>query len=200
MIMFGRKRIQTFKEFHRLVPEILRRMNEDQELALRAAANPLLAFREMGLLLTEEVEKEVEKILRFTPQERKRMEELEKELLKHTDKPLDFRSDQEVGSFLMKDLKLKKAKVARAVEISDVLETARTILSRKKVTWSDPFQEHKDAHPIMPALLEYRKIYHGKPGFASKAYYNELKSGKRKLPITGIKLTFPGGAPIHEEE
>jgi hypothetical protein len=198
--MFGIKRIQSFKEFHRLVPEILQRMNEDQELALRAAANPLLAFREMGLRLTDEVEKEVEKILRFTPQERKRLEELEKELQKHTEKPVDFRSNEEVGSFLLKDLKLKKAKDVKSVESSDVLETARILLSRKKKAWSDPLQELKDAHPVMPALLEYRKIYGNKPGFASKTYYNELKSGKRKLPITGIRLTFPGGAPIHEEE
>jgi len=198
--MFGIKRIQSFKEFHRLVPEILLRMNEDQELALRATANPLLAFREMGLRLTDEVEKEVEKILRFTPRERKQLEDLEKELHKHTEKPVDFRSNEEVGSFLLKDLKLRKAKDFRSVESYDVLETARTLLSRKKKAWSDPLQELKDAHPVMPALLEYRRIYHGKPGFASKAYYNELKSGKRKLPITGIRLTFPGGAPIHQEE
>lgn len=100
----------------------------------------------------------------------------------------------------MKDLKLRKIKVTRSVEPPDVLETARTLLSRKTVTWPDPFHELKDAHPIMPALLEFRKIYRSKPGFASKVYYNELKSGKRKLPITGIRLTFPGGAPIHEEE
>lgn len=198
--MFGIKRIQSFKEFHRLVPEILLRMNEDQELALRAAANPLLAFREMGLRLTDEVEKEVEKILRFTPRERKQLEDLEKELHKHTEKPVDFRSNEEVGSFLLKDLKLRKAKDFRSVESYDVLETARTLLSRKKKAWSDPLQELKDAHPVMPTLLEYRRIYHSKPGFASKAYYNELKSGKRKLPITGIRLTFPGGAPTHEEE
>jgi DNA polymerase I-like protein with 3'-5' exonuclease and polymerase domains len=198
--MFGIKRIQSFKDFHRLVPEILQRMNEDQELALRATANPLLAFREMGLRLTDEVEKEVEKILRFTPRERKQLEDLEKELHKHTEKPVDFRSNEEVGSFLLKDLKLRKAKDFKSVESSDVLETARILLSRKKKAWSDPLQELKDAHPVMPALLEYRRIYHGKPGFASKAYYNELKSGKRKLPITGIRLTFPGGAPTHEEE
>ena len=198
--MFGRKRIQTFKEFHRLVPEILQRMNEDQELALRAAANPLLAFREMGLVLTGEVEKEVEKILRFTPQERKRLEDLEKELHRHTEKPVDFRSDEEVGALLVKDLKLKKVKISKSVETSDVLESARILLSRKKAVWSDPLGELKDAHPMMPALLEYRKIYRGKPGFASKTYYNELKSGKRKLPITGIRLTFPGGVPIHEED
>lgn len=197
--MSEKKQIQIFKEFHRLVPEILQRMNEDQELAFRAATNPLLAFREMGYFMTEEVEHEVEIFIRFTPKERKRLEDLEKQLLSHASKKIDFRKPEAIEAFITKDLKLKKISNLKALPSTDVIEIGRRTIEKKNLDWKDPLLELKKAHPAIPLLIEFRKILYSKPGFASKTYYDELKSGKRKLPISKIRITFPDGALIHEE-
>ena len=191
--------IQTFKEFHRLVPEILQKMNEDQELALRAAVNPLLAFRELGYALSPQVEQEVENFIRYSPKQRKRMEDLEKLLYEHAGKKIDLRKPEAIESFVTKDLNIRKISNLKSLPSSDVLELAKLAVYKKKTEWKDPLTELEKAHPAIPLLLEYREIQFSKPGFASKTYYDELKSGKRKLPVTGIRITFPGGKIKHEE-
>lgn len=135
--MFETKKIQTFKEFHRLVPEILKRLNEDHDLAVRASANPLLAFREMGIVLSDDVAKEVEKFIRFTPAEQKRLENLEKELSKYTDRKIDFRSTKDVESFLTKDLKITEAVNLKVSGSPNVKQEAHTRLKEKQQLWKD---------------------------------------------------------------
>ena len=70
-------KITSFKEFHRLVPKIVQQINANPELAIRGTVNPLLAIEELGYDLAPEVLKQLERILRFQPAERKRIKELE---------------------------------------------------------------------------------------------------------------------------
>ena len=197
--MIETNQIQTFKEFHRHVPEILKRLNEDTDLAIRACVNPLLAFHEMGFRLSDDVAKEVEKIILFTPAEQKRLEKLEKELSKYTRRKIDFRSTRDVESFITKDLKIKKPTSLKVSGSTNVRQDAQMRIRKKEHLWNDTLERIKDNHPALKPLLEYRSIYYGKPGFASKSLYNDLKSGKRKLPISGIKIKFPENIANHEE-
>ena len=153
----------------------------------------------MGIVLSGDVAKEVEKIIRFTPAEQKRLEDLEKELSKYTDRKIDFRSAKDVENFLTKDLKITEAVKLKVSGLPNVKQEAHARLKKKQQQWNDPLEKLKDLHPAMKPLLEYRSIYYGKPAFASKSLYNDLKSGKRKLPVTGLKIKFPENIVNHGE-
>ncbi len=198
--MLVHKQIKTFKEFHRNVPKILKKLNEDSGLAIRALANPLLAFDEMGFRLSDDVAMEVEKFTRFTLPEQKRLDKLEKELSKFTERKIDFRSTKDVEAFITKDLKIRKPSGLEINSLTNAKNNAQIYLGKKELVWKDSLEQIKSKHPAMKPLLELRSIYNNKPGFASKASYNELKSGKRKLPISGIKIIFPANFDNHEED
>ena len=74
------KKISSFKAFHELVPKIVEQFAHDDALSIRALANPLLAFEELGYRLAPEVQKKVERILLYPPATRKKLQTLEKDI------------------------------------------------------------------------------------------------------------------------
>ena len=127
------KTITSFKEFHQLVPTILKHLNDNQALALRALANPLLAFDEMGYRLSPGVSKEVERIIRFSPAQRKILEKLEADLSKFTKRKLEYVSAKDVASFLSDDLKIEWDSKTKLGTPSNAKKNAEEIMKNKKI-------------------------------------------------------------------
>lgn len=194
------KKIENFKDFHRLIPEFIKEINKDQQLAIRAAVNPLLAFEELGYDLPPEVQKKVGIFIRFRPKDRKRLTELEAEIYKAAGCTFDIDSPREVETVLFKTLKMRKPKGMEKMVALNVIKKGMAIAmkqKKKKVEEVDPLQELKEKHAIIAPLLSYRKIQAGSSGFASRSLYEELKAGKKKFPISKMRVRFP---EQHEHE
>lgn len=190
------KKIENFKDFHRLIPEFIKEINKNQQLAIRAAVNPLLAFEELGYDLPPEVQKKVEIFVRFRPKERKRLTELEAEIYKTAGCTFDVDSPQEVETVLFKTLKMRKPKEMEKLSALDVIKKGAAIVNKnrnkkKKVEEVDPLEVLKEKHVVIAPLLSYRKIQAGSPGFAPRSLYEELKAGKKKFPISKMSVRFP---------
>lgn len=155
--------IRTWKELQARVGEILERLNEDPDLVLAAAANPLEALRELGYSLGEDLEREVEARLRFGPQDGPRKVELEKAVVAAVGRPVDALDDREV------DRVLAKAGLRPGSRKADRLEPLR------------------GKHPVIEPLIELRDIERRAPRFASPDTYQRLRSGKARLPITRLR-------------
>ena len=194
-----KKKIQKFKDFHREVPDIVKEISKDQQLALRAAVNPLLAMEELGYELETKIQKEVERILRFSPKERKRLKDLETEIHKLAGRAIDLDSPKEIETVLFKEFKLNKPKSMESLDQPDIIDRGATLSKHKGFRWIDPLRPLEKEHPIIAPLLEYRKLQVSRPGFAPRALYKKLKSGKIRFPITEIRLDFPEHDEIHEE-
>ena len=65
--------LSSFEAFHRLVPSIVKRINEDTALAMRAMTNPILAMEELGIELEPALAREVERRLRFGEERGKKL-------------------------------------------------------------------------------------------------------------------------------
>lgn len=193
------KNIHNFKEFHSLVPKIAKEINRDPQLAIRAMANPLLAIKEMGYKLPREVEVKIEKFIRFSPEERRKMKQLEQKSHKLAGKTFDLDSPQQIEAVLFRDLALEKPKGMKTLRIPERVEEGAKQIYKENVDWTDPLESLRDAHKIIAPLLEYRKLMFSKPGFASETLYHQLKSDERRLPISGIRIDFSERAQNHEE-
>ncbi len=191
-----KKKITSFKAFHKLVPQIIEELARDDALAVRAAVNPLLAFEELGYSLTPEVQKRVEHILRFPPKTRKRLQELEEDIHKIAGKKFDIDNEEDINKLLFQQLKLTRPKGRLAVVSEEVIRQGSEFVKGKRPQWSDPLQAQEKAHAIMPPLLAYRKLMAERSGFAPRKLYEQLKSGQRKLPVSKIRINFPDQ---HEE-
>jgi len=190
------KKINSFKKFHKLIPILVKKINEDKNLGIRAAVNPLLAFEEMGYVLSKEVQKKVERFIRFTPEERKRLNELEKQIYEVAGHTFDIDSPETLEKLLFKELKIAKPKDIKGLGLPEPDKAGAELIKRRKVKWVDPLNSLEGVHPIISPLVSYRKIQASRPGLAQRSLYEELKTGKRRLPISRIRVRFP---EQHEE-
>ena len=192
--------IKNFKEFHSLVPTIIKQVIADQELAKRALVNPCLAFEELGYNISLEIQYEIEKYLRFSKQERKQIEDLEKEITKIAGKKINPGSLEELLPVLHK-LKVSSSIINRLLKEKriDSIEMSKLIIKNQKPGWRDPLKEAMKSIPELKGIIEYRKIINSKPPLGSKEMYEKLKKGETKLPISDIQITFHKNMKHHEE-
>jgi len=191
------REIKSFEEFHKLVPLIIRKVNRDPELAIRAAANPLLAFEEMGFKMSPELKREVELRIRFSEEEIKKMTMLKNEIRTITGKEVDPLSEKTVERLLFKDLKIKRPSTLRSLNLPEPF--LKKIQKGKQVLFEDPLTAIKTDHPVVEKLQQYRKLYLSKPGFVSKDFYERIKAGEVRLPVTNIKIRVHENHHLREE-
>lgn len=68
--------IGSIEELRQQVPAILKRLNADQALLLAAAANPVFALEELGYRIPNELLRDLDRRIRFSPAERERLDAL----------------------------------------------------------------------------------------------------------------------------
>lgn len=192
------KKISTFNDFHRLVPKIVKQINDDSLLCIRAAVNPLLAFEELGYILTPAVKKEVEYMIRFTPKERSKLEKLEKQLQDEAGSDVNFDDSKDIERLLFKTLKLSKPPKLKTISLPDVMTTGSVLCKEKRTAWTDPLKSLSKKHPVLKPLLAYRELQVKRPSFGNRTVYDKLKTQKKTLPISRIRINFPE-QPCHEE-
>lgn len=192
-------RLETFKEFHALVPKIVKAITAHPALAQRALANPLLAIEELGYQLSDTVQWEIERYVRYSRTSRKALTELENEIGRLIGKKIDPHNEAALEETLFVDLNLKRPR--NSIRLSQVhpREAAHAKIQAPIQTPVDPLHEIVDAHPAVRLIIQYREVIHRTAPLATREQYEELKSGKRTLPVGKITITFTRDPAYHEE-
>jgi DNA polymerase I-like protein with 3'-5' exonuclease and polymerase domains len=180
-------KIDNFKHFHRCIPEIVSEINQNTRLGILAMANPLLTLKEMGYEIPADVEKKIERWLRFETSEIGKLEKLEKEIEKLSNEKLNLDNPDEVEKLLFKKLKLKRPKNLPPID-----------LNKKVPSKSNPLQKLKGTNKIIDLLREYQSVASGKTAFVPLQKFNQLKSGKKKAPVSKITFNLPENYQHHE--
>lgn len=190
--------IDSLRDLQRLVPAIVKEINADERLALRAAANPLLALEELGYRLTPEVRTEAERRIRFSPQTIERLSQLSEAIYSYADERFDIESPAEIERVLFEKLKLprietkeppkvQRKRPAQQPEPTLALQPSPSYLRRPFV---DPLERLRGAHPIMEPLLEYRRLEASEPRLAPRELYERIKRGDVALPVTRLRASL----------
>ena len=180
--------IDSIEALQKVVPLIVKAVNDDQAFGLRAAANPLLAAEELGYQIAPEIRQTVERRVRFSQEDASRLGELEAQVYKLAGLQFDIDSSQELDRILFEKLKLPRPTSPQQT----APDSYRKLASAPPATvgaaqTADPLEELRDAHPIMPPLLEYRRIDRSTPHLAPRELYERIRSGEVKMPITRIQ-------------
>lgn len=199
--------IDSIDTLRRRVPSIVRQLNEEPALALRAAANPILALAEMGYELTDRLAREVELRLRFTPATIERLSALRERLAKLAGEPFDPDNAAELRRILFEKLELPplpprgQAIVVAAGPVAR--QSASTPRDELDFPWippggvrhPDPLEGLRKAHPIIEPLIEYRAIQASQPPLATKEIFERLARGELTGPTLRIRARLKEAPP-----
>ncbi len=99
--------ITTLTELRRRVPSILERINDDPALAAAAATNPILALDELGERLTPALAADVERRVRFSREDAKRLEALGREVARAAGRSCRLEDPEQLARLLFVELGLQ---------------------------------------------------------------------------------------------
>jgi DNA polymerase I-like protein with 3'-5' exonuclease and polymerase domains len=184
------QKISSFKEFHALVPKLVKEITKDQALAMRAMANPIFAFEELGYELAEPVRQKVEDLLRFRPAERKKLKSLRAKIDKAAGGAIDPDSPASIEKGLFKELNLRRPKKVAEAGIPEPASMARARAVESAARWEDPLTTLEGKHAVVEPLLEYRSLQASRAPLATREQYEQIRSGEVRLPVTSITLHF----------
>jgi hypothetical protein len=195
--------ITSWEELRARVSELLAALNGDTNLAIAAAANPILALEELGYQVAAESRRAIEDRFRFSYRKAARLRALRRELTELAGRPIDIDSADDVRKLLVEDLRvfdsksvsLKQSGGCRTTDRSRDKPSAPVRSSFEPMAvqtlWAepapDPLEPWRGTHPIMIPLLEYRQLDASEPRLAPSDLYQELRAGRRKSPIVGIR-------------
>ena len=178
-------RVESIDDLRSHMPAILKAVNAQRDLALRAAVNPLFAIAELGYIVPDHLLRAVEHRIRFSPEQGSRLEQLAEKIHKHAGHSFDIESPDELGNVLFSELKLRPGSGAVAASLP-------------RMRWAQADPETLDAlrgtHPIIEPLLEYRKIEASEPRLGTRDLYDKVANGSVRLPITEISFKLHRGA------
>jgi hypothetical protein len=202
------RRISTIHQFQRAVPSIVKAVNADPELALRAAANPLMAVEELGYTIAEDVRRQAERLVRFAPDKVERLEKLEAEVHELVGEPFDIDSADALARMLFERLKLTPPRVGPSKDQAQ--QQSQSALPQApyppEITAPlpprvfghepipDPLEPLREAHPVMEPLLAYRQLEASSARLAPPDLYERIRDGKVELPVTRIRATLQRGS------
>lgn len=195
------RRIDSLPELRRRVPVILEQINADPSLALRAAANPLLALEEIGYDLSPELRTEVEQRVRFPEATRERMTELANKIHAAVPGRFDLDEPEDVARLLFDELQLPPLpqrvplSTGKLQQVEDIRPKPRPKLHPLAPPFARPggprpvdvIEPLRDAHPVVPMLLEYRALQASSPPLAPPALYKRIARGEAEIPKLRIR-------------
>jgi hypothetical protein len=177
----AKKKLLSWGSAQQRIGGILASLNKNPDLMLAAAANPLLALRELGYEISEGAEQEFEDRIRFGPRNGPKLGGLREEIFKSAGRRFDLDSPEALVDVLSSLIKTDKG--GHTFTRAEAIPMAFTLRPNRP---ADPLEKVRRAHPIMEPLLEYRRMQASTPKFATKEFYDEIRQKKRALPITKL--------------
>jgi competence ComEA-like helix-hairpin-helix protein len=205
-----RHSVGSWEQLQTNIESILEQMNASPQLALAAAANPLLALEELGYDIDPAARSEITRRLRFSPRIAVRLRQLEDEVAAIAGRRVDLDSAEDLQRLLFKELRLD----ARGDSEDDYQQKAQ-----HKQGWSpsldtrplppdlssigkrdDPLRVLEGKHKVMEPVLEYRRLEASTPRLASKQDYERVREGQIQLGVEKIRGRLKGRPPTPPDE
>jgi DNA polymerase I-like protein with 3'-5' exonuclease and polymerase domains len=177
----AKKKLTSWESAQQQISPIVAALNNNPALMMAAAANPLLALRELGYEIDERLNQELEDRIRFGLNNAQKLADLRERIFKDAGRRFDLDSPEALANVLSSLVKAQKG--ARTFT---PVETAALPFTLQPTRPSDPLEELRNAHPIMEPLLEYRRMQASTPRFATKEFYEEIREKKRSHPVTRL--------------
>jgi hypothetical protein len=190
-------KISSLKEIQLQVPEILQEYADNQELALIALANPLMALEKIGYTFTPEAREEIEDRIRFGKQGAEKFSQLKQSVFEASGNKFDLQSAADIKTNVKAILEKRSASGKEDKSTAETISSARveSILKlldqpvyRKSNHETDPLSAFIKDHPVIEKLVELRKMEASQPRLADAKALDQILANREVLPLK--KITF----------
>lgn len=169
--------IDSVEELRAQLPAILAAANNDQNLALAAAINPLLFLEDIGFALSAVVVTEIEERGRFSKRQIVRRRKAVARIDELVGGKADLSSAEAISSTLTRLQLNVRPDVERPGRVSGILNFSEAQLLRSK-----------GKHALIEALIDFRRIEEAAREFAPRDIYRRVRAGKLAVP-SSLRLT-----------
>jgi hypothetical protein len=190
-------KISNLKEIQLQVPEILKEYADNQELALIALANPLMALEKIGYSFTPEAREEIEDRIRFGKQGAEKISQLKQSVFETSGIKFNLKSTAEMKTNV-KAILLKRpasgnedkstSETINSTRIESILKLLDQPVNRKSSDETDPLTAFINDHPVIEKLIEFRKMEASQPRLADEKALDQILANREVLPLK--KITF----------
>lgn len=193
--------INSLPELQRLMPRLLKDAADQTSLLLAAAANPLLAIARLGYEVAPEAAHAIEYRARFGEAGGAAFEKLQAELFQTAGQTFDPADGRALRQVLTKLLPAAEAQSAqkrpagpalsrkRRADLLDAAESRPVGVPGQRPV-HDPLADFAELHPIIPLLVEWRRMNLQSPRFASEEVFDRILAGELDLPISEVTFTL----------
>lgn len=185
------------------MPTFVRAVNDDPDLALRAAANPLLALQELGYSLTDRMRRYAEHRVRFGEEDAARLTKLGDEVDKLAGQPVDLQSRSGIVRALGRvGVKVKASPKDRATPAAPATQST-TLSAAQQPPVPESVLPPDDTrnllpvleplvgrHPIVEPLVAYLTLDATQPRLAPPEVYEALRARKEDPARTEVAVRF----------
>jgi hypothetical protein len=211
--------IRSVQELREHVPAILKQLNADPALLQAAASNPIFALEELGYEIPRELRRALEHRIRFTPVERRQLDELTSQINQLAGDSMDPEDPVALEQLLFKRLKLPALPPEPVrISVAPTEPTTRRWPAKVSSTRADAHREESrhltlhplslvyqppgttrqpdvlapliGAHPIIQLLIRYREIATKHPPFAPRELYDRVRRGDMRGPAFKLRARF----------
>ncbi|KQS27065.1 hypothetical protein [Dyadobacter sp. Leaf189] len=163
--------LNSWEDLQKAVTKITIALNNDENLKLAAAVNPLLALAELCYRINPDILDKVEDRLRFGPETAAKLDELRSTIHREAGGAFDIRSERDLNRVLFDELNIE----AFDHKGCPVCEPVRP---RRKGEADDTLNTYAGLHPVIGPLLAFREIDASVAAFGDRFAYDQIRQGK----------------------
>jgi hypothetical protein len=179
--------IDSWPRFLAAIRAETERINADPRLALAAASNPLLALEELGYAVAAEAKETIEAQLRFSAQALERRRELAAAIFRTAGREFGLDDPAEIQRVIV-ELAGARASKVRPRSRGSRAETQADRGVEHVAAQADSLEAMREAHPVVPLLIEYRSVEQRGRRLAPRELYDRIRRGDLRTGVTAVRL------------
>jgi hypothetical protein len=198
--------IQSLKDLQLRMPAIINEYGSNNYFTQLALANPLIALERAGFQFTPGAKDEIEHYVRFGRSGLDRLHFLKEAIYKQTGEAFDLDNTEQLTGILLRIADTGKAQPSNSRQ--KLTYSSSTPFTRDKLAdilmqpplqhdneWQDGLQVYAGIHPVMPLLMEYRKMQAEHPRFASPEKIGIIEEKLKTGPLKNVVFTLQRNTP-----
>lgn len=192
------KQIRSLKDLQLRMPDIIREYGSNNNFTQIALANPIIAMERAGFEFTEIAKDEIENYTRFGREGLDKLHVLKENIFKHTGRQFDLNNAEKLTDVLIGILpqshetlnqtmmEKESDKQSITVNRNDLFDILKNAPHLKNHIWHDELLPYDSLHPVIPLLIEYRKLQTENPRFTSYEQISMVESKLKNSPIKNV--------------
>ncbi|HAL81278.1 MAG TPA: hypothetical protein DCO83_02790 [Mucilaginibacter sp.] len=193
--------INSLRELQLQMPAIFEKYGNDNNFTQIALANPIAALEKIGMEFTDRAKDEIETYARFGKEGAKQISELRANINDTAGSFVDLNAPYQIAEIIIStgDFNVSKSSEqakkgagagSSSVDKAALIKALESSPKKENNLWQDDLAQFSSMHPVLPLILQYRKLDAESPRFADKKNISAIQEKLNKGPLKNVVFTL----------